>query len=296
MSRSTKIAFVIDPLDTLSLKKDSSLAMIRAAQQRDWQIYCLEISDMVLHEAEPKALMRTLKLSPAFAATLNPKDAVPGEWYETGEEVLTPLADMDVIMMRKDPPFNMEYIYATYFLERAEEAGVLVVNRPSSLRDCNEKFFATAFAEVCPPLVISRREDVLRAFQREHKNVVFKPLDGMGGASIFRVMEGDANLGVILETLTDFGQRQTMGQLYLPEIVDGDKRILLIDGEPIPYALARVPLVGEARGNLAAGGTGEGRPLTARDREITEARWTGTEKAWSAVCRHRRHRRLPDGS
>jgi glutathione synthase len=177
---------------------------------------------------------------------------------------------MDVIMMRKDPPFNMEYVYATYFLERAEEAGVLVVNKPASLRDCNEKFFATAFADVCPPLVISRREDVLRAFQREHKNVVFKPLDGMGGASVFRIMEGDANLGVVLETLTDFGKQQTMGQLYLPEIVDGDKRILLVNGEAIPYALARVPLAGEARGNLAAGGTGEGRPLTARDREIAE--------------------------
>lgn len=270
MSNPIKIAFIIDPLDRLSLKKDSSLAMIRAAQQRDWQIYCLGISDILLHEGQPKALMRTLRLSNAFASTLDPADAIPGEWYELGEEVLTPLADMNVIMMRKDPPFNMEYIYATYFLERAEEAGVLVVNKAGSLRDCNEKFFATAFAEVCPPLVISRRQDVLRAFQREHKNVVFKPLDGMGGASVFRIMEGDANLGVVLETLTDFGQRQTMGQLYLPEIVDGDKRILLIDGEAVPYALARVPLAGEARGNLAAGGTGEGRPLTARDREITE--------------------------
>jgi glutathione synthase len=270
MSRPIRIAFIIDPLDKLSLKKDSSLAMIRAAQQRDWQIYCLGIGDIVLHEGQPKALMRTLKLSQAFAASLNPEDAVPGEWYSTGEEVLTPLADMDVIMMRKDPPFNMEYVYATYFLERAEEAGVLVVNKPASLRDCNEKFFATAFADVCPPLVISRREDVLRAFQREHKNVVFKPLDGMGGASVFRIMEGDANLGVVLETLTDFGKQQTMGQLYLPEIVDGDKRILLVNGEAIPYALARVPLAGEARGNLAAGGTGEGRPLTARDREIAE--------------------------
>ena len=173
-------------------------------------------------------------------------------------------------MMRKDPPFNMEYIYATYFLERAEAAGVLCVNRPQSLRDCNEKFFATAFTDLCPPLIVSRREDQLRDFQQKHKNVVFKPLDGMGGASVFRVMDGDANLGVILETLTDFGRQQIMGQLFLPEIADGDKRILLIDGEPVPYALARVPLAGESRGNLAAGGTGEGRPLTERDRFIAE--------------------------
>jgi len=270
MSRPVRIAFIIDPIARLSLKKDSSLAMIRAAQQRDWQVFCLQLDDMLLHEGQPKALMRPLKLSASFAASLDPADAEPGKWYQTGEEVLTPLSDMDVIMMRKDPPFNLEYIYATYFLERAEEAGVLVVNRPQSLRDCNEKFFATAFPEVCPPLVISRREDVLREFQRQHKNVVFKPLDGMGGASVFRIMDGDANLGVVLETLTDFGRQQTMGQLYLPDIVDGDKRILLIDGEPIPYALARVPMAGEARGNLAAGGTGEGRPLTARDREIAE--------------------------
>ncbi len=269
-NRGVKIAFITDPLDALSLKKDSSLAMMRAAQQRDWQVYCLEVQDMLLHEAQPKAFLRALRLTEPFAATLDPSDAEQGPWYEAGEEVLTPLAELDVIMMRKDPPFNLEYVYATYFLERAEEAGVLVVNRPQSLRDCNEKFFATAFADVCPPLVISRREDVLRAFQREHKNVVFKPLDGMGGAGVFRVMEGDFNLGVVIETLTDFGRQQIMGQLYLPDIVTGDKRILLIDGEAIPYALARVPMAGEARGNLAAGGTGEGRELTPRDREIAE--------------------------
>ena len=270
MSRDVRIAFIIDPIDRLSVKKDSSLAMIRAAQARGWQVTCFGVEDMMLHEGQPKALMRDTRLTEPYASTLDPIDAAKGPWYETGEEVLTSLADLDVIMMRKDPPFNLEYIYATYFLERAEEQGVLVVNRPDALRDCNEKFFATAFPEVCPPLVISRREDVLRAFQNEHNNVVFKPLDGMGGASIFRVMEGDANLGVILETLTDFGQQQIMGQLFLPEIVDGDKRILLIDGEPIPYALARVPLAGEARGNLAAGGSGEGRPLTDRDRLIAE--------------------------
>ena len=170
--------------------------------------------------------------------------------------------------VRKDPPFDMEYVYSTYLLERAEEAGVLVVNRPQALRDCNEKFFATRFPQCCPPLVVSRREQVLRDFQRTHKNVVFKRLDGMGGASVFRVMDGDPNLGVIIETLTAGGREQIMGQLYLPEIADGDKRILLIDGEPAPYALARLPKAGEARGNLAAGGIGEGRALTDRDRWI----------------------------
>jgi glutathione synthase len=270
MSRDITIAFIIDPINTLSVKKDSTLAMIRSAQLRGWQVSCFGLEDMLLHEGEPRALARSLRLTEPYATTLDPADAADSAWFERGEEVLTLLTDFDVIMMRKDPPFDMEYIYATYFLERAEEQGVLVVNRPASLRDCNEKFFATAFTEVCPPLVISRREDVLRQFQKEHSNVVFKPLDGMGGASVFRIMEGDANLGVVIETLTDFGQQQIMGQLYLPEIVDGDKRILLVDGEPIPYALARVPMAGEARGNLAAGGTGEGRPLTDRDRLIAE--------------------------
>jgi glutathione synthase len=264
-----KIAFVMDPLDGLSLKKDSTLAMIRAAQLRDWNVSCLMLHDLLLHEGAAKGMLKPLSLSPSFAESLDPDEA-GSDWYRLGEEVLTPLTDLDVIMMRKDPPFNLEYVYATYFLERAEAEGVLVVNRPGALRDCNEKFFATQFSSVCPPLVVSRRLDVLREFQREHGHVVFKPLDGMGGASVFRLMDGDPNLGVVLETLTDFGRRQIMGQRYVPEIVDGDKRILLVDGEPIPYALARIPMAGEARGNLAAGGSGEGRPLSPRDREIAE--------------------------
>ncbi len=275
MNKPPKIAFIMDSLDALSLKKDSTLAMIHAAQSRNWQISYLGIDDLVLYEGVAHGLLQPLQLIGAFADSLDAElvdgsRPAEGSWYELGKEVLTPLADLDIIMMRKDPPFNMEYIYATYFLERAEAAGVLCVNRPQSLRDCNEKFFATAFTDLCPPLIVSRREDQLRDFQQKHKNVVFKPLDGMGGASVFRVMDGDANLGVILETLTDFGRQQIMGQLFLPEIADGDKRILLIDGEPVPYALARVPLAGESRGNLAAGGTGEGRPLTERDRFIAE--------------------------
>jgi glutathione synthase len=269
-TENVRIAFIMDPLPSLSTKKDSTLAMIRAAQRRGWEIFFLGPGDLVLRQDEPCAFLHPLRLTGKFAESLDPADITDGAFYELGEGVETPLTDLDVIMMRKDPPFDMEYIYATYFLERAENAGVLVVNRPASLRDCNEKFYATAFPDCCPPLVVSRRADVLRAFQAEHRNVVFKRLDGMGGSSVFRIMEGDVNLGVVLETLTVGGTQHIMGQRYLPEIVDGDKRILLVDGEPVPYALARVPMAGESRGNLAAGGTGIGREPTKRDRWIAE--------------------------
>ena len=268
-----KIAFLTDPLDSLSLKKDSTLAMIRAAQARQWEVHCLGQQDILLQGNEVRLLTQPLRLNEPFASSLDPADAAAlqaggGSWRSLGEGRLRPAADFDVIMMRKDPPFDMEYIYTTYLLERAEQAGALVVNRPQALRDCNEKFFATAFPECCPPLIVSRRHDLLREFQRAQGNVVFKRLDGMGGMSVFRVMDGDPNLGVVLETLTNGGREQIMGQAYLPEIADGDKRILLIEGEPAPYALARVPAHGESRGNLAAGGTGVARPLTERDRFI----------------------------
>ena len=268
-----KIAFLTDPLDSLSLKKDSTLAMVRAAQARQWEVHCLGQQDILLQGNEVRLLTQPLRLNEPFASSLDPADAAAlqaggGSWRSLGEGRLRPAADFDVIMMRKDPPFDMEYIYTTYLLERAELAGALVVNRPQALRDCNEKFFATAFPECCPPLIVSRRHDLLREFQRAQGNVVFKRLDGMGGMSVFRVMDGDPNLGVVLETLTNGGREQIMGQAYLPEIADGDKRILLIEGEPAPYALARVPAHGESRGNLAAGGTGVARPLTERDRFI----------------------------
>jgi glutathione synthase len=192
----------------------------------------------------------------------------PKHWFETGEEVDMALADLDVILMRKDPPFNSEYVYATYLLELAEKAGTLVVNRPQSLRDCNEKFFATQFPQCTPPTLVSRRSDILREFANEHRDIILKPLDEMGGASIFRHREGDPNLSVILEVLTEHGSRQIMAQRYIPAIKDGDKRILMIDGEPIPYCLARIPAAGETRGNLAAGGRGVAQPLSDRDREI----------------------------
>ena len=262
-----RIGFVMDPLPTLSLKKDSTLAMIRAAARLGWETFYIGQEDLVFQQGEPFGFLHPLKLQGKFADSLDPAD-VDGAWYTLGAATLSPLRDLDVIMMRKDPPFDMEYIYTTYFLERAEEAGVVVVNRPASLRDCNEKFFATAFPDCCPPLVISRRYDVLRAFHKSHGNVVFKKLDGMGGSSIFRIMENDPNLGVVLETLTQGGREQIMAQRYLPEIAQGDKRILMVDGEPIPYALARIPMAGEARGNLAAGGTGVGQPLSERDRWI----------------------------
>ena len=268
-----RIAFVMDPLESLSLKKDSTLAMIRSAQARGWEIAYLTQGDLLFHDNRVRMFARSLELAEPFASSLAPDDAealaqTGNRWYRLGDSRMEPADNFDAILMRKDPPFDMEYVYATYLLERAEEAGVLVVNRPGSLRDCNEKLFATRFPQCCPPLVVSRRQDVLRNFQHTHGNVVFKRLDGMGGTSVFRVMDGDPNLGVILETLTAGGREQIMGQLYLPEIADGDKRILLIDGEPVPYALARIPMAGESRGNLAAGGRGVGRALTERDRWI----------------------------
>ena len=190
------------------------------------------------------------------------------DWYRLGEPAEADPETVDVLMMRKDPPFDMEYIYTTYLLERIEARGTVVVNAPGSLRDCNEKFFATEFTDCVPPLMVSKRPDQLLAFHSEHGDVVYKPLDGMGGTDIFRVRRDDPNLHVVIESLTRLGQRRIMAQKYIPEIEDGDKRILLIDGEPVDYALARIPMPGELRGNLAAGGTGVGRPLTDRDRFI----------------------------
>ena len=265
----TQVAIVMDPLASLALKKDSTLAIIRACQLRGLDVFYLRQEDLHLWQNEACGMMSPLRLREDFCAGLDA--SIAGEdWFELGEETRRPLKDMDIIMMRKDPPFDMEYIYATYLLERAEEQGALVINKPASLRDCNEKFFATAFTDCIPPLVVSRRADILKAFHAEHKNVIYKKLDGMGGASIFRVMENDPNLSVVIETLTEHGTQQIMAQVYIPEIVDGDKRILLVDGEAVPYALARIPSAGETRGNLAAGGRGEGRPLTDRDRMIAE--------------------------
>ena len=261
------VAFLTDPIATLNLKKDSTLAMVRAALQRGWRVSCFEQGDLVWRDDRACATVRALTLDAAFLESLDPARA-PEDWYRLGPATEVGLADLDLIMMRKDPPFDMEYIYTTYFLEHAHARGTPVVNDPRSLRDCNEKFFATWFPDCTPPLVISKRPERLLDFHARYGDVVFKPLDGMGGMNIFRVRPDDPNLRVVIENLTDLGRRQIMAQQYLPEIVDGDKRILLIDGEPVDYALARVPQKGELRGNLAAGGAGVGRPLTDRDRDI----------------------------
>ena len=254
---SVRLGIVMDPIASISYKKDSSLAMLLAAQARGWSLFYMEQQDLYQGESKARARMRPLKVF-----------ADPAHWFELGEEQDSPLAELDVILMRKDPPFDMEFVYSTYLLEQAENDGVLVVNRPQSLRDCNEKMFATLFPQCTTPTLVSRRPDIIREFAAKHVDVILKPLDGMGGTSIFRHRAGDPNLSVILETLTALGTQQIMAQAYLPAIKDGDKRILMIDGEPVDYCLARIPASGETRGNLAAGGRGEARPLTDRARWI----------------------------
>ena len=252
-----RLGIVMDPIDQISFKKDSSLAMLLAAQARGWSLFYMEQQDLYQHAGQARARMRSLQVFDN-----------PEHWFELGEELDEALGDLNVILMRKDPPFDNEFLYSTYLLEQAENAGTLVVNRAQSLRDCNEKLFATLFPQCTPETVVSRRADVLRQFAEEHSDVILKPLDGMGGSSIFRHMKGDPNLSVILETLTAHGTQQIMAQKYLPAIKDGDKRILMIDGEPVPYSLARIPAAGETRGNLAAGGRGVAQPLTEKDRWI----------------------------
>ncbi len=256
---SVKLGVIMDPIGSINYKKDSTLAMLLAAQQQGWELYYMEQADLFLATAEARALMRPLQVQ-----------ADPDCWYSLGQTEPRPLAELDVILMRKDPPFDMDYIYTTYLLELAETAGTLVVNRPQSLRDANEKLFTALFPQCTPPTLVSSRAELIRDFLAEHGDIILKPLDSMGGTSIFRVQQGDVNTGVIIETLTHHGRRQIMAQRYIPEISEGDKRILLIDGDPIPYALARIPAQGETRANLAAGGRGVGIPLTDRDRWICE--------------------------
>jgi len=251
---SIRLGIVMDPIQSISYKKDTSLAMLMAAQERGWSISYMEQSDLYLKDGVAIGLMRELTIA------WDEKN-----WYSLGKASEEPLSDLDVILMRKDPPFDNEYIYSTYMLEQAESCGTVVVNKPQSLRDCNEKLFATQFPQCCPPLVVSSKLSVLKAFHQVQEDVIFKPLDGMGGASIFRLRKDDPNVSVIIETLTNQGKTPIMAQRFIPEIVTGDKRILLIDGEPVPYALARVPAKGETRGNLAAGGSGVPQTLSERD-------------------------------
>ncbi|MBK1723320.1 glutathione synthase [Thiocystis violacea] len=253
------IGFVMDPIGSINIKKDSSFAMMLAAQRRGWQLWYLEVGDLFVLDGQAMARRRSVEVTDDL-----------GGWFRLGDEQVLPLAALDALMMRKDPPFDMEYVYATYILELAQQAGCLVVNHPRSLRDSNEKAFTTAFPQCTPPTLISRQARDIRAFQAQHSDIILKPLDGMGGASVFRVRPGDANLSVIIETLTRHGQAFCMAQRFIPEISDGDKRILMIDGEPVPYCLARIPAMGETRGNLAAGASAQARPLTERDRWIAQ--------------------------
>jgi glutathione synthase len=256
---SIRLGIIMDPIGSINFKKDSTLAMLLAAQKKGWTLFYMEQADLYLAKGEARGLMRPLQVRPD-----------PHDWYTLGEATPTPLNELDVILMRKDPPFDMDYIYTTYLLELAENAGVYVVNKPQSLRDANEKLYTAWFPQCTPPTLVTSQPELIRAFVDEHDDIILKPLDTMGGASIFRVQQNDLNTGVIIETLTRYGQRHIMAQRFIPEIRDGDKRILLIDGEPVPYALARIPAKGETRANLAVGGRGVGVALSERDYWICE--------------------------
>lgn len=252
-----KLGVVMDPIQGIQVKKDSTLAMLLEAQSRGWELHYMEMHD--LYARDGVAYGRTQTLQVAQSTT---------DWFTFQGEQELPLGDLDVILMRKDPPFDMEFIYTTYLLERAEEAGALIVNKPQSLRDANEKLFTMWFAECGPPTLVTRDAKRLHAFLEEHQEIVIKPPDGMGGHSIFMVCQNDFNANVIMETLTQNGHNFAIAQKFVPESRQGDKRILLINGEPFPYAVSRVPPEDDFRGNLAVGAVGKGVELTDRDRWI----------------------------
>ena len=254
-----KLGVIMDPIAGINVKKDTTLALLLAAQRKEWDIYYMEMNDVHLTGNTARANTRILTVA---------DDA--SDWYQFHRPVELALSKLDVILMRKDPPFNMEYIYMTYILEHVAATGTLVVNKPASLRDVNEKAFITHFPQCIAPTLISREAEQIHAFMERHGRVVLKPLDGMGGASVFRVDNKDANKNVIVETLTENAQRFIMAQQYLSAVEHGDKRILLIDGRPVEHALARIPKSGDIRGNLAAGGTGKGVDLSERDHWICE--------------------------
>jgi len=250
---------VMDSIDHINIKKDTSFAMLLEAQARNWELYYIELGDLYLLNGEAYANTKHIRVK---------RDAK--QWYEVISEQSTPLATLDSIIMRKDPPVDQEYIYATHILEQAEKQGVYVANKPQSLRDANEKLFTSWFPQCCAATLVSSKAGQIRDFLQEHQEIILKPLDGMGGASIFHLRLNDPNISVIIETITTYGANYAMAQQYLPEIKAGDKRILLVNGEPIPYALARIPAQGESRGNLAAGGRAQGQPLTERDYWIAQ--------------------------
>jgi glutathione synthase len=254
-----KLAFILDPLDSIKTYKDSSYAMMEEAARRGHALSVLHQEGLLCRDARVSAAAWPIELT-------GDKHA----WYRLGEKRESALGEFDAVLMRKDPPFDIEYIYSTYLLELAQRQGARVVNDPRALRDYNEKLSITRFTQFTVPTLVTRLEEEIRAFLGQHRDIVLKPLDGMGGASVFRLHDADHNIGVVIETLTHYGRRTVMAQRYIPEIVHGDKRILLIDGVPAPYALARIPKAGETRGNLAAGGRGVAQPLSSRDREIAE--------------------------
>jgi glutathione synthase len=253
------LGVVMDPIGSIKPYKDTTLALMLAAQARGWSLRYFEQHDLWLRDGIAWGRGRPVTV---FDDNKH--------WFELGEAETLQLGKIDAILMRKDPPFDMEYVASTYILERAEQQGALVVNKPASLRDCNEKAFTAWFPQCTPPTLFSRDMPTLRAFHAEHHDVIYKPLDGMGGTGIFRVGTDGLNLGSVIEQLSDQGRRTIVAQRYLPQIKDGDKRILMVDGEPVLYCLARIPQAGETRGNLAAGGRGEVRPLSARDLWIAE--------------------------
>jgi len=254
-----KIAFLADPLSGFKTYKDSTFAMMREAARRGHAIYAFEQRDMALEQGVVTADVQQVHLTGEL-----------DDWYRADPAESLRLSEFDAVIQRKDPPFDMEYVYGTYLLELAEKQGARVFNKPSSIRDHNEKLSIAQFSQFTSPTLVSQSATRLRDFHAEHGDVIFKPLDGMGGAGIFRVRDDDMNLGSVIESLTAMGTRTIMAQKYIPAIVKGDKRVLVIGGKPVPYALARIPQAGEVRGNLAAGGTGVAQPLSARDLEIAE--------------------------
>ncbi|MEM7278243.1 MAG: glutathione synthase [Pseudomonadota bacterium] len=258
-NQAIRVGIVMDPIGTIKPHKDSSFAMLLAASARGHDLIYFEQADLMLDRGEARGSGRTLTVRDQAS-----------DFFTLGEREDMNLGELDVILMRKDPPFDMEYIYTSYILERAEAAGALIVNSPQALRDMNEKAYTAWFPDLCPATIVTRSMQTIKQFAKEHDRIVVKPLDGMGGRSIFAIHDGDPNTNVILETLTDSGQRFAMAQAFVKEISDGDKRIIIIDGKPAPYILARVPGADDPRGNLVMGATGEGRALGDRDREIAE--------------------------
>jgi glutathione synthase len=254
------VAFVVDPLPSLKAYKDSSVAMMRALVKRGHRVHAILQPDLSWERGATYATGCELEVGDD-----------DHDWYRAGEPERRRIASYDAVVMRKDPPFDMEYVYSTYLLERAEAEGARVYNRPRAIRDHNEKMAIAKFDRFVVPTIVTREAGLVHAFVDEHRDTIVKPLDGMGGTSVFRVRADDPNRNVIVETVSRLGERTVMAQRFIPEIADGDKRVILIAGEPVPYALARIPKAGETRGNLAAGGRGVARPLTARDREIAAA-------------------------